>query len=128
VAIVHRHILFQSIKQLENRLENEKRAARDQISHLLAKEKSDRLYQWIIRQSLGLNKDLPLGDDTHLQLNDYHPLSYLPPLLPISYRNKSVLEFAITRKAKTKQSIFVKNFSTKISLKIALLDRSETQF
>jgi hypothetical protein len=76
---------FQSIKQLKNRLENEKRAARDWISRLLAKEKFDRLYQWIIRQSLGLNEDLPLGDDTP------PPVKWLSPIVISSSSSSHII-------------------------------------
>jgi hypothetical protein len=53
--------LFQTIRQTECQLEQEKQLARDRISRLLLRKSSDRLYAWIISTNLDILSRLPIG-------------------------------------------------------------------
>jgi hypothetical protein len=53
--------LFQTIHQTERQLEQEKQRSRDQISRLLSKKSSNRLYMWIISTNLDIPSHLPIG-------------------------------------------------------------------
>jgi hypothetical protein len=53
--------LFQTIRQTEQQLEQEKQWAQDRISQLLSRKSSDRLYAWIININLDILSHLPIG-------------------------------------------------------------------
>jgi hypothetical protein len=53
--------LFQTIRQTERQLEQEKQRAWDRISRLLSRKSSDWLYAWIINTNLDILSRLPIG-------------------------------------------------------------------
>jgi hypothetical protein len=53
--------LFQSIQDLENTLENQKRFAMDRISRVIAKESSTEFYRWVRHGETG--REVPVGSD-----------------------------------------------------------------
>jgi hypothetical protein len=59
--IIFLNHLFQTIQQTEQQLKREKQRARDQISCLLSKKSSDRLYAWIINSNLDIPSRLLIG-------------------------------------------------------------------
>jgi hypothetical protein len=59
--IVFLDYLFQTIKQSERALENQKRFARDRISRMLAKRSSTQFYRWMVRNGTGI--EIPLGSE-----------------------------------------------------------------
>jgi hypothetical protein len=66
--------LFQNIRQSEIRLEKDKRLARAQITRLLTKKFSDKLYQWIINFNLDTPFHLSIGSP-HTPLETHTPSS-----------------------------------------------------
>jgi hypothetical protein len=61
VEILFLDHLFQTIRQTEHQLEQEKQRARDRISWLLSRKTSDQLYVWIINTNLDIPSCLPIG-------------------------------------------------------------------
>jgi hypothetical protein len=76
--------IFQTIRQTERQLEQEKQWARDQIFRLLSRKSSDWLYAWIIHTSLDIPSRLPIGSphtppETRTPTPDTHSLHSAEP-------------------------------------------------
>jgi hypothetical protein len=103
--------LIQNIRRSEIRLEKDKQLARAQITRLLTKKSSDKLYQWIINSNLDTPFHLPIGSphtppETHTPSSISH-LSYSPEPKPIRIRRHTQSEIDCIN---TRQEFLSQNF------------------